>query len=72
VDPFAIFHGNWSTFAYADGHLAGHAWKDPGVIKAARDSGQGIESFYWAGGTVKNPDFVWMWNHYRHKDWKPL
>ncbi|HUS35451.1 MAG TPA: type II secretion system protein [Verrucomicrobiae bacterium] len=72
VDPFAIFHGNWSSFAYADGHVEGHAWKDKDVIKAARDSGQGKDSFYWAGGTSKNPDFVWMYNHYRHKDWKPL
>jgi prepilin-type N-terminal cleavage/methylation domain-containing protein/prepilin-type processing-associated H-X9-DG protein len=72
VDPFAIFHGNWSSFAFADNHVEGHAWKNPEVIKAARDSGRGIPSFYWAGGDTKNPDFVWMWNHYRHKDWKPL
>lgn len=72
VDPFAIFHGNWSTFAYADNHVEGHAWKDKDVIKAARDSGLGIESFYWGGGTSRNPDFRWMWNHYRHKTWSPL
>ena len=72
VDPFAIFHGNWSSFSYADSHVDGHAWKDPKVIEAARASGQGKESFYWAGGGPNNRDFVWMYNHYRHKDWKPL
>ena len=72
VDPFAIFHGNWSSFAYADNHVEGHAWKDAATIKAARDSAKGIQSFYWNGGNTKNPDFVWMYNHYRHKDWKPL
>ena len=72
VDPFAIFHGNWSSFAYADSHVGGHAWKDREVIKAARDSGQGIASFYWAGGTANNPDFRWMHANYRHRDYKPL
>jgi len=72
VDPFAIFHGSWSSFGFADSHVEGHAWKDRDVIKAARDSGQGIASFYWAGGTPSNPDFRWMHAHYRHRDYKPL
>lgn len=72
VDPFAIFHGNWSSFSFADSHVEGHAWKNPAVIKAARDSARGIDSFYWSGGTKANPDFLWMWNHYRHKTWSPL
>jgi prepilin-type N-terminal cleavage/methylation domain-containing protein len=72
VDPFAIFHGNWSTFSYADGRAEGHTWKDAATIKAAKDSAKGVSSFYWNGGTTKNPDFVWMWDRYRHVEWKPL
>jgi prepilin-type N-terminal cleavage/methylation domain-containing protein/prepilin-type processing-associated H-X9-DG protein len=72
VDPFAIFHGNWSTIAFADGHIEGRAWKDPATVKAARDSARGIESFYWAGGTVSNPDFRWMHSKYQHVTYKPL
>jgi prepilin-type N-terminal cleavage/methylation domain-containing protein/prepilin-type processing-associated H-X9-DG protein len=72
VDPFAIFHGNWSTFSYADGHAEGHTWRDAPTIKAAKDSARGVSSFNWSGGTSKNPDFVWMWDHYRHVEWKPL
>jgi prepilin-type N-terminal cleavage/methylation domain-containing protein len=72
VDPFAIFHGNWSTFAYGDNHVEGHRWRDPRVIQAARDSARGIDSFYWAGGNPQNVDFVWMWNHYRYVGWSPL
>jgi prepilin-type N-terminal cleavage/methylation domain-containing protein/prepilin-type processing-associated H-X9-DG protein len=72
VDPFAIFHGNWSTFCFVDGHVEGHAWKDPAVIKAATDSAKGIDSFYWPGGNAKNPDFRWMHGHYQHLTYVPL
>ena len=24
----------------------------------------------WPGGISKNPDFVWMWEHYRFIEWK--
>jgi prepilin-type N-terminal cleavage/methylation domain-containing protein/prepilin-type processing-associated H-X9-DG protein len=72
VDGFAIFHGNWSTFSLADGHAEGHTWRDGPTIKAAKDNGAGKASFNWPGGNVKNPDFVWMWDHYRFVEWKPL
>jgi prepilin-type N-terminal cleavage/methylation domain-containing protein/prepilin-type processing-associated H-X9-DG protein len=65
VDPFAIFHGNWSTFSYADGHADGHTWRDARTIKAARDSANGTDSFYWAGGDKNNPDFAWIYDRYR-------
>jgi prepilin-type N-terminal cleavage/methylation domain-containing protein/prepilin-type processing-associated H-X9-DG protein len=72
VDPFAIFHGSWSTFSYADGHAEGHTWRDAATIKAAQNSARGVSSFNWAGGNVKNRDFVWMWERYRYANWKPL
>jgi prepilin-type N-terminal cleavage/methylation domain-containing protein/prepilin-type processing-associated H-X9-DG protein len=72
VDPFAIFHGNFSTFAFADGHAEGHRWLLPTTIKAARDSTRGIQSFYWQGGNKQNVDFVWVYNRYKHVNWKPL
>ncbi|MBN9691068.1 MAG: type II secretion system protein [Verrucomicrobia bacterium] len=72
VDPFAVFHGNFSTFAFADAHCEGKRWTDPRTIKAATDSAKGVESFYWAGGNSKNPDFVWVWNRFKHGNWKPL
>lgn len=72
VDPFAIFHGYSSTLAFADGHSEGHRWRDPGTIKAAKDSAVGKESFNWPGGNSKNPDFVWIYNRYRFANWRPL
>lgn len=72
VDPFAIFHGNSSTLAFADGHAEGHRWRDAGTIKSAKDSAAGKESFNWPGGNSKNPDFVWMYSRYRFANWHPL
>jgi prepilin-type N-terminal cleavage/methylation domain-containing protein len=72
VDPFAVFHGNTSTFSYSDGHAESRTWRDPGTLKAAKDSAKGISSFNWSGGNIKNPDFVWMWERYRFVGWKPL
>ncbi len=72
VDVFAIFHGTWSTFGYIDGHADGHKWKDPKTIKAAQDSAKGIDSIYWSGGDKNNPDYVWVYDRYRHPSWQPL
>ena len=72
VDPFAVFHGNFSTFAFADAHCEGKKWTDAKTIKAATDSAKGVESFFWQGGNSKNPDFVWVWNRFKHANWKPL
>ena len=72
IDPFAVFHGNFSTFSFQDGHYEGHKWVDPGTIKAAQDSAVGISRFNWTGGGPNNPDFRWVWTKYRYLNWKPL
>ncbi|MGE3312493.1 MAG: type II secretion system protein [Limisphaerales bacterium] len=72
VDPFAVFHGNVSTLGFADGHAESHRWVDGATLKAARDSSNGKESFYWSGGTAKNPDFQWVYQRYKHQNWEPL
>ena len=74
-DTFAIYHGNVSTFSYADGHADRHTWRDAKLIEsaqrtAARDQSQ--SNYEWAGGGKGNPDFEWMWNHYRFQGWKEL
>ena len=56
----------------ADGHAEGHTWHDALTIKAAKDNGAGKASFNWPGGNAKNPDFVWMWDHYRFQNRQPL
>ena len=72
IDPFAVFHGIFSTFSFQDGHYEGHKWTEREVIKAAQESARGIERFNWPGGGPRNPDFRWVWDKYRYKNWKPL
>jgi len=72
VDPFAIFHGAVSDFSFLDGHTESHRWVDARTIKAATDSAVGKSSFFWQGGNSRNPDFRWVWDRFRHADWKPL
>ena len=72
VDPLAVFHGNVSTFSFADGHAESHRWRDAATIKAATDSANGQSSFFWPGGTKSNPDYFWVWNNYRFASWTPL
>lgn len=72
VDPFAIFHGAFSTFAFADGHCEGRRWVEASTIKAAKDSAAGVQSFYWSGGNAKNIDFRFVYERYRFANWKPL
>jgi prepilin-type processing-associated H-X9-DG protein len=71
-DTFAVFHGNVSTFSFADGHAETHKWLDPLVIKAARDAAAGRNSFYWSGGKPTNPDFRWVHQRYKFRQWTPL
>ena len=72
VDTFAVFHGTVSDFSFLDGHVESHKWHDGPTIKAAVDSANGIDSFYWAGGGSANPDFRWVWNNFRHEGWTVL
>jgi prepilin-type N-terminal cleavage/methylation domain-containing protein/prepilin-type processing-associated H-X9-DG protein len=72
VDVFSIFHGRSSTFAFADGHVESHNWQDASVIAAATAAANGVFSAYFPGGVKSNPDFYWMWDHYRFQNWAPL
>ena len=72
VDPLAVFHGNDSSFGFADGHSENHKWLDKGTLKAAKDSADGKGSFFWQGGNARNPDFRWVYERYKHKKWAPL
>lgn len=72
VDPFAVFHGNNSTISFADGHAETHTWRNEATVKAATDSSNGQNSFFWAGGNQNNPDFVWVHTRYKHQKYERL
>jgi hypothetical protein len=59
-------------FSFADGHAETRRWIEASTIKAATDSANGIESFYWSGGNINNRDFVWVHQRYKHRKWAPL
>jgi prepilin-type N-terminal cleavage/methylation domain-containing protein len=73
VDPFAIFHGTFSTFSFQDGHYEGRKWVEPRTIRAAQDAANGVQTvFGWAGGGRTNPDFRWVHSKYRFVNWREL
>ncbi len=73
IDPFAIFHGNSSTIAFADGHAESHRWVTDSVIEAATAASNGDSSIFgWGGGNAQNADFVWVYNRYKHQRWAPI
>ena len=72
VDPFAVFHGANSSIGYADGHSETRTWRDEATVKAATDSSNGQNSFFWAGGNRNNPDFVWVHTRYKHQKYERL
>ncbi|MGV3774413.1 MAG: type II secretion system protein [Verrucomicrobiales bacterium] len=74
VDPFAVFHGKTSTFAFADGHAEVHTWLEKTTVDAATAAANGKpdQTFYWAGGNRNNRDFKWVYERYKHRKWKPL
>jgi prepilin-type N-terminal cleavage/methylation domain-containing protein len=72
VDPFAIFHGQISSISFADGHAEMRSWVEATTVKAATDSANGKDSFYWAGGNANNRDFAWVYQRYKHLKWAPL
>ena len=72
VDPFAVAHGNDSSFSFADGHSENHKFTDAQTLKNSRAQSEGKGQFYWPGGTARNPDFKWVHERYRHKKYKPI
>ncbi len=72
-DGFAVFHGDVTTFGFADGHGESHRWLEATTLRAARDFATGKPAFNWAGGDLSNNrDFRWVYERYKHPDWKPL
>jgi prepilin-type N-terminal cleavage/methylation domain-containing protein/prepilin-type processing-associated H-X9-DG protein len=68
VDPPAMYHGNVSTCAFADGHAEAHKWTDGNVIKAgvAAANGQAPPAI----PRSLNRDYTFVRENYRHPNWK--
>jgi len=66
IDSPAVFHGNSSTFSYADGHSASHKWLDAATIKYAASMDQ--NKFSGAPNASQAPhDVIWAAGQYATK-----
>jgi len=69
ADPPAMYHGNVSTVAFADGHCESHKWLDNSVINAGKQaaSGVAVPSF---SGPNSGPDYQYVYQGYRYPGWR--
>jgi prepilin-type N-terminal cleavage/methylation domain-containing protein/prepilin-type processing-associated H-X9-DG protein len=69
MDAVPMYHGNLSTFGFADGHAEPHRWTDRNVIRqglaAAAGTGSGVTF------TPGTPDYGYMYNNWRFPAWAP-
>jgi prepilin-type processing-associated H-X9-DG protein len=68
VDPVPMYHGNVSTFGFADGHVEYHKWLDGSVIQAGiqvATTGSGSVTF-----TPGTPDYEYLYSGYRFPAWQ--
>jgi prepilin-type N-terminal cleavage/methylation domain-containing protein/prepilin-type processing-associated H-X9-DG protein len=69
VDPVPTYHGNVSTFGFADGHSESHKWRDAEIIKngllAAQGQAYGVGRFPLTG-----IDYNYIRENYRNPGWK--
>jgi len=68
VDPPAVYHGNNTTFSFADGHGESHKWISGAIITAGQQAGSGVSSFYFNGPT-SGPDYTYVRDRYQHPNW---
>ncbi len=69
VDPPAMYHGDVSTQAYADGHATPHKWRHSAIITAGKRAANGQQADYF-GGPTSGPDYDFVRSHYQHPRWK--
>jgi prepilin-type N-terminal cleavage/methylation domain-containing protein/prepilin-type processing-associated H-X9-DG protein len=73
-DPVPMFHGNVSTFGFADGHAEFHKWLDPTLIQKGIEAANG--DFADSTGTAyskpdSGPDYDYWYGGYRFPGWAP-
>ena len=68
LDPVPMYHGNVSTFGFADGHAEFHRWIDPTLIDAGTKAALG-QSFTLDSKPNSVPDYDFWYNGYRFPGW---
>jgi prepilin-type processing-associated H-X9-DG protein len=66
LDPVPMYHGNVSTFAFADGHAESHKWMDGALVQAGLAAAKGNT---YSPATTQGPDYEYVYNGYRFPGW---
>ena len=69
VDPMAVFHGNSSTFSFADGHAETHKWLEKSTLDAASAAQRNQDTPFGWTKAKNDKDFAWVEPRYKYKDW---
>jgi prepilin-type N-terminal cleavage/methylation domain-containing protein/prepilin-type processing-associated H-X9-DG protein len=68
-DPVPMYHGNTSTFCFADGHATSRRWQSGKIIAGGLIAavGQTADPTQFP---VAGPDYDFIHDNYRHPNWK--
>lgn len=70
VDPPAMYHGDVSTMAFADGHATSHKWRDGRIIAAGKKAASGQNPGLNLLSTDTGTDGQFVHDNYRFPGWK--
>jgi prepilin-type N-terminal cleavage/methylation domain-containing protein len=69
VDPPAMYHGDVSTQAYADGHATHHKWRDATLLGYGRRAANGQQADNPPALTT-GTDYAFVRDNYQHPNWR--
>ena len=67
LDPVPMYHGNVSTFSFADAHAESHKWLDPALVQAGLAAAKGNTH---SPATSSGVDYDYVYNGYRFPGWQ--
>jgi prepilin-type N-terminal cleavage/methylation domain-containing protein/prepilin-type processing-associated H-X9-DG protein len=71
IDPIPIYHGNVSTYGFADGHAESHKWLNGNLIAAGKAAAaSGTTGGIPGGGPTSGSDYDYIYQGIRFPGWK--
>lgn len=68
VDPIPMYHGNVSTFGFADGHAESHKWLDGNLVAAGLEAAKGNTTT--PTSPTSGPDYDYIYGNYQFPGWR--
>lgn len=69
IDPIPMYHGDVSTFGFADGHAEYHKWSDSKLIKAGLAAAHNQPTGFPSSTPRSGVDYNYIYNGYRFPGW---